>query len=224
GLVRVATRGEHLPGIVGARPELLCHGVENVSDLGPLFHTASVIAIGPGLGRSAWASELFGAVLETDVPLVVDADALNLLATDPLQRQDWVLTPHPGEAVRLLNSSIAQVQADRFQAAQAIQRRYGGVVVLKGAGTLVQAGSGPTAVCDAGNPGMASAGMGDVLTGVIAGLLAQGMEIAGAAQLGVCLHAAAGDRAAAREGERGLLASDLFPHLRRLVNQRTCDS
>jgi NAD(P)H-hydrate epimerase len=217
GLVTIATRPEHVPGIYAARPELLCHGIENAGQMALLIEGANVIAVGPGLGRATWATELFTLVLDTHLPLVVDADALNLLAQEPVRRANWILTPHPGEAARLLGSSIAEVEADRFGAITALHKRYGGTIVLKGAGTLIWSGAGPISVCDRGNPGMASGGMGDVLTGVIAGLLAQGLELEAAACLGVCLHAAAGDRAA-QEGERGMLASDLLPHLRHGVN------
>jgi ADP-dependent NAD(P)H-hydrate dehydratase / NAD(P)H-hydrate epimerase len=177
---------------------------------------ASAIAIGPGLGQSAWSQTLLDTVMEADKPLVVDADALNMLAKKPLSRDDWVLTPHPGEAARMLDISTREIQQDRYSAAAALHSRYGGVCVLKGAGTLVQSEAG-TGVCMAGNPGMSTGGMGDVLTGVIAGLLAQGLPPLTAAELGVCLHARAGD-AASVDGERGMLATDLLPHLRRLVN------
>ena len=217
GLVTVATRPEHAPFLNLNRPELMCRGVERGSDLGPLLERATVVAIGPGLGQSPWGRTLLGRVLESRLPLVVDADALNLIAAEPVSRDDWILTPHPGEAARLLGCSAAEVEADRFEAVARLQSRYGGTVVLKGAGTLIRdASSRPPGVCSDGNPGMASGGMGDVLTGVLGGLLAQGLDGAGAACLGVCLHAAAGDRAA-RDGERGLLASDLMPELRRLL-------
>ncbi len=216
GLVSIATRAAHAAVIAAACPELLCHGVECARDLRVLLQRASVVAIGPGLGQSAWAHDMLAAVLQMRLPRVVDADALNLLAQEPMQCDHWVLTPHPGEAARLLDMTTKQVQADRLQAAQALQQRYGGVCVLKGAGTLVCT-SESVAICEAGNPGMASAGMGDVLTGVIAGLLAQGLSLVDAACAGVYIHAKAGDRAA-QEGERGLLASDVMPHLRKLVN------
>jgi len=129
------------------------------------------------------------------------------------------LTPHPGEAARLLGCTARVIQQDRFQAAERLQQRYGGVVVLKGAGTLIRDESKrPLAVSSDGNPGMASGGMGDVLTGIIAGLLAQGFSAADAAEMGVCLHGAAADQAA-QKGERGLLASDLMPEIRPLLNQ-----
>ena len=216
GLVSIATRRAHAASITAARPELMCHGVESAHDLRLLLQRASVVAIGPGLGQSAWACGMLAAVLQTRLPLVVDADALNLLAQEPMQCDHWVLTPHPGEAARLLGITAQQIQADRLHAVQALQQRYGGVCVLKGAGSLVCASDAMT-LCEAGNPGMASGGMGDVLTGIIAGLLAQGLSLVDAANAGVYIHATAGDRAA-QEGERGLLASDLLPQLRRLVN------
>lgn len=229
GLVSTATRAAHAAMISGTRPELMSHGVESALELAPLLRRANVVAVGPGLGQSDWAQALFGALLDSPLPMVVDADALNLLAMDPMHRDNWILTPHPGEAARLLGQSIDEVQADRLKAAAEIQRRYGGVVVLKGAGTVVIDSSGEVAICSEGNPGMASGGMGDVLTGVIAGLLAQGPLLAQgclpaqgcslgeAARLGVCLHAHAADLAA-EQGQRGLLASDLFPVIRRLVD------
>jgi NAD(P)H-hydrate epimerase len=154
----------------------------------------------------------------TDIPLVVDADALNLLAAEPRFRGDWVLTPHPGEAARLLKMTTAQVQADRFTAAAEVALRYGGICVLKGAGTLIANREQGLALCDCGNPGMASGGMGDVLTGLIAGLLAQGLTLWQAARAGVYLHGRAGDLAAQAGGERGMLALDLMSPLRELVN------
>jgi NAD(P)H-hydrate epimerase len=217
GLVSVATRAEHVDPLVGARPELMVHGITHAEALSPLLARATVIAVGPGLGRDDWGRSLLGKVLESSKPLVVDADALNLLAEETTRRERWVLTPHAGEAGRLLGCSSAEIEADRFTAAASLQASFGGVVVLKGAGTVVLDGSGRVGVCTLGNPGMASGGMGDVLTGVIAALLAQGWGVAEAARLGTCLHGAAAD-AAAQEGERGLLATDLMPHLRRLAN------
>jgi hydroxyethylthiazole kinase-like uncharacterized protein yjeF len=218
GLVSVATHGQHTAIISTARPELMAHAVETGAQLTPLMHRASCLALGPGLGQSDWSSQLFAMIMESRLPLVVDADALNLLAADPMRRDNWILTPHPGEAARLLGCASAAVQANRFGAARDLQGRFGGVVVLKGSGTLIIDANQEMAVCDGGNPGMASGGMGDVLTGTIAGLVAQGHTLPEAARLGVCVHAAAGDAAAAENGERGLLAGDLMPWLRRLIN------
>ncbi|MCS3902386.1 NAD(P)H-hydrate epimerase [Methylohalomonas lacus] len=222
GLVSVATRPQHAAVIVQQRPELMVHAVDEPSALGPLLARASVVAVGPGLGRSDWALGLLGAVLDSPLPLVVDADALNLLAGEPLRRDNWLLTPHPGEAARLLDTDTASVQADRLAALAQLTARYGGAAVLKGSGTLIGAGDASPVLCSDGNPGMASGGMGDVLSGVLAGLLAQfyphTLTLAETGALGVCLHAAAADTAAAGGGERGLLASDLFRPLRRLAN------
>jgi hydroxyethylthiazole kinase-like uncharacterized protein yjeF len=218
GLVSLATRPEHAAAVVAARPEIMACGIDAPADVDALLARATVVAIGPGLGGGAWGQGLWDRALDSGLPLVVDADALNWAGTAGVRRADWVLTPHPGEAGRLLGRSVAAVQADRFAAAEALVARFGGCAVLKGAGTLVQSASArPPGVCGAGNPGMASGGMGDVLTGVIAGLLAQGLEPEHAAELGVCLHAAAAD-AAAVQGERGMLAGDLMPALRRLAN------
>lgn len=215
GLVSVATRPAHTAVLTSRRPELMCHGVDDAAALAPLFARADVVVLGPGLGRDNWARALFGAVLDSGLPLVLDADALNLLALMPEVRGSWVLTPHPGEAARLLGISTAAVQADRFAALRALKDRYGGRIVLKGAGTLVADDDG-IHLCPCGNPGMATAGMGDVLSGVTGALLAQHRPQA--ASLAVLVHALAGDEAARDGGERGLVASDLFPFLRRGVN------
>lgn len=217
GLVTVATRTEHAVAHAAQRPEIMFRGVDSAQDLGSLIARADVVAVGPGLGAGDWGRTLLDAALTVPRPLLLDADALNLLAQQPLQRDHWVLTPHPGEAARLLGSDTATVQADRFAAGQQLVQRYGGVVVLKGAGSLVATAGQTPQVITAGNPGMASGGMGDVLTGIIASLIAQGLSLFAAARLGVWLHAQAADQAAAA-GERGLLASDLMPYLRNLVN------
>ncbi|MHB8747089.1 MAG: NAD(P)H-hydrate dehydratase [Gammaproteobacteria bacterium] len=217
GLVTIATRSAHATQLNATRPELMCRGVDDVEQLQPLLARASVLAIGPGLGQAEWGRALLECALNSALPLVVDADALNLLAQQPVRRDNWILTPHPGEAARLLQCSSADINADRYHAVRELAAHYGGVAVLKGVGSLVACATAPVAVCTAGNPGMASGGMGDVLTGVIAGLLAQGLTCFDAARTGVLAHALAGD-AAAVDGERGLLASDLFPWLRRLVN------
>ncbi len=217
GLVSIVTRKSHADLLNLTRPELMCHGVETAEDLMMPLERATVVAIGPGLGRSEWAKTLLGAVLDTNLPIVADADALNLLAESTRIRDNWVLTPHPGEAARLLGVTSQEIQKDRFDAIRKLQAKFGGVIVLKGAGSLVCGPDGLPRVCTAGNPGMASGGMGDVLTGVIAGLLAQRLGLFDAAALGVQLHAAAGDEAA-KAGERGLLACDLMDALRRLIN------
>jgi len=220
GLVSVATREAHVVAVLSSCPELMPQGVHVARNLGPLLERATVLALGPGLGREDWGRGLWQVALDAGKPTVLDADGLNLLAEHPRALPEQiVLTPHPGEAARLLKCTTAQVQADRFAAARALAQTHRAVVVLKGAGSLIASPAGELALCPWGNPGMASGGSGDAQTGVIAGLLAQGLSPWEAACLGTGVHARAGDLAA-RAGERGLLASDLFPYLRALVNGR----
>ncbi len=217
GLVSIATHPAHAAFLNLNRPELMCHGVENAAQLQQLLDKTNVILIGPGLGQSKWAVELFIAAIKSSKFIVIDADALNLLSHVPAKQAHWILTPHPGEAARLLGVTSAIIQQDRFDAAARIQAKYDGIVVLKGPGTIISDKS-DIAVSTTGNPGMASGGMGDVLAGVITGLIAQGYSLKDAAQQGVYVHGMAADLAAAQHGERGLLASDLMPFLRQLVN------
>ncbi len=217
GLVSIATHPEHSRFIPASFPELMCHAVEQAGDLEPLLDKATVIAIGPGLGTGDWAQKLLSAVLDSSLPVIADADALNLLADSDQRHGDLVMTPHPGEAARLIGLSPAEVQADRRGALASIAEKYDATVVLKGSGTLVSSARGTPWVCSAGNPGMASAGMGDALTGIIASLRAQKLSSELAAVTGVQVHAAAGDAAAAG-GERGLIASDLIAEIRHWVN------
>lgn len=219
GRVMLVTAPEHVTASLMRCPEVMAKGVSAATQVGDLLDRLNVLAVGPGLGQGSWGQSLFQVALETAVPLVVDADGLNLLASRfrSTRRDDWVLTPHPGEAARLLDTSAAEVEADRPAAARALQELYGGVVVLKGSGTLI-CGPDGLALCPFGNPGMASGGMGDALCGIIAGFLAQGLELEMAARTGVLVHAMAGDMAAQKGGERGLLASDLASCARVLVN------
>ena len=217
GLVTVATRPAHVPALLAGLPEAMVHGLENAAELLPLIERATVIAIGPGLGQDDWGRMLLAMALDTRLPLVVDADALNLLAAHPIVRGQWVLTPHPGEASRLLKKPIGEIQANRYQAAQQLMEQYRAVVVLKGAGSIIAAADELPAVCTHGNPGMAAPGMGDALTGIIAALIAQDLPLAAAARAGAGLHASAGDRAAG-SGERGLMARDLIQALRHVMN------
>jgi len=217
GRVSIATDPAHAAVLVASRPELMVHGIASAAALQPLLDKADVLAFGPGLGQSGWAHDLFDLLRNDTRPAVWDADALNLLAAEATPAGNRVITPHPGEAARLLGTTVQDVQSDRVSAARALVARYGGVAVLKGAGSLVAAAEDAPWVCSAGNPGMAVAGMGDVLTGIIAAFLAQGMAAETAAACGVEAHARAGDRAA-QAGQRGLLASDLLAELRAVVN------
>lgn len=217
GRVSVLTHPGHCAALLAACPELMCHEMAHPDDLARLLENAAAVAVGPGLGTGDWGRSLWRQVSRCDRPLVVDADALNLLAREPTRCDHWILTPHPGEAGRLLGSSAADVQSDRLGALAALVERYGGTVVLKGAGTLVSSTNGVPWLCTAGNPGMATAGMGDILTGVIVALLAQGMSREVAALIAAGVHGRAAD-AAAGKAPRGMLATDLLPQLRRCVN------
>ncbi|MBE0488319.1 MAG: NAD(P)H-hydrate dehydratase [Halomonas sp.] len=219
GKVSLATAPAHVTASLVRRPEVMAHGVRGAADLGELPSRADALVVGPGLGQGSWGQGVLQSALDAGRPLVVDADGLNLLAVrfPSTHRDDWILTPHPGEAARLLGCSAAEVEADRPAAALALRERWGGVVVLKGAGTLV-AGPAGLVVCPFGNPGMASGGMGDALSGMLGALLVQGVPLEAAARLGVLIHARAADLAAAEAGERGLLAGDLASYARILVN------
>jgi NAD(P)H-hydrate epimerase len=218
GLVTVALKPQYASSSLPGLPEALIYGLEEAKDLIPLIKKASVCLIGPGLGTDSWATQLFSLVIAAQLPMVIDASALRILAKNPQHDDTWILTPHPGEAAELLHSPIEVVQKNRFKAALDMQNQYGGQIVLKGVGTVIATDEPMTYVCSAGNPGMATGGMGDVLSGVIAGLIAQGLSLAEAATFGVWLHAQAADLAIAKTGPRGLLPSDLMPFLRGLVN------
>ncbi|TNF01519.1 MAG: NAD(P)H-hydrate dehydratase [Gammaproteobacteria bacterium] len=221
GLVSVATRPEHVSALLSRCPELMVNAVSSGQALLPLLERASVVVVGPGLGKTPWSEQLLRQVLMMGKPTVVDADGLNLLAAQPSKTPDsqhWILTPHPGEAARLLGKTVTEVQSDRFSAVRELWKKYQCPVLLKGAGSLIcHSNKLPVAVCSGGNPGMASGGMGDVLSGITGALLAQGIDPGQALSLAVGLHAEAADRAAV-DGERGMVATDLLGPLRRLVN------
>jgi len=230
GMVTLITRGAHRPAVLARRPEIMVADADDVEQRQAAFQRASCLVVGPGLGTGSWGEKLLREALAQSKPTVLDADGLNLFATrDLTATAPLIITPHTGEAARLLSQDSARVQADRPAAALRLATRAGGVAVLKGAGTViasvVQAARSPGStdasadspallgICAHGNPGMASAGMGDVLSGVIAGCLGQGLGPTAAAVMGTCLHSYAGDLAAAEFGRRSLLATDLLPRL-----------
>lgn len=218
GLVSIATQSAHTGALLAARPELMVHACDEHGVDQALLDAATVLVVGPGLGQREWGRHLLDQAMNARQPLLLDADGLNLLAQHKpaFGGRSVVLTPHPGEAARLLGCDSADIQADRFAAARELARQHQCVVILKGAGSLVGRPDGRLAVCPWGNPGMASGGMGDVLSGVVGALLAQGLDAWQAACVGTSLHSRAGDRAA-RRGQRGMLASDLLPALRFLL-------
>lgn len=237
GRVSVLTRPEHALALVAACPELMARGAAVDVVLAAQLAAADAIVCGPGLGRHAWGAALLAGVIAAagGRPVVLDADALVLLAAAPQPLgPNFLLTPHPGEAAALLGIAVSAVQADRAAAVRAVVARFGAVCILKGAATLTLGpGMDLPVACEHGNPGMGTAGMGDVLAGVCGALAAQAvcdpawrfadngkMGWGAVAAVSVLAHAVAGDLAAAQDGERGLLASDLFPWLRRVLNGR----
>ncbi|MDG1474681.1 MAG: NAD(P)H-hydrate dehydratase [Porticoccaceae bacterium] len=223
GLTTLATRPEHVSPCLVRQPEIMACGIVSGQELEPLLDKPNVLVLGPGLGMSSWSEQLLQKAMSTNLPMVVDADALNIIAQGRVVKdvtsRSWVFTPHPGEAARLLGISVSEVEQDRFGAVRKLQEKYNAVVVLKGAGTLVSGGlSQPTNICPYGNPAMATAGMGDILSGVIGGLIAQGVDVQTAAELGCCLHSAAADMAADEMGSKCLVAGDILPFLKALLN------
>ncbi len=221
GCVIVATRAEHAFSLTTSCPELMCHGISSLKALNKLLDKASFIVVGPGLGTSKWSLSLLNAVLKyQNKSILLDADALNILSVTKIKikRDHFIFTPHPGEAARLLHTTPKKIQQNRLLAINQLYDLLGGVVLLKGAGTLLLSSSRQIEMCLAGNPGMATAGMGDVLSGVIAGLAAQNIPLYDAAKLGVLVHAMAGDLSAFEKGERGMIASDVISKLRSVVN------
>ncbi|MDN6549380.1 MAG: NAD(P)H-hydrate dehydratase, partial [Enterobacterales bacterium] len=218
GLVRVLTHIEHIAPLLTSCPEMMVQALTKAS-LEAALDWADVIVIGPGLGQTEWARQAVQQLQRFDKLMLWDADALNLLAQSPSVNQHRILTPHPGEAARLLNCSVAEIELDRIKAVKKLQQKYGGVVVLKGAGTLI-ASEKKVSVADVGNPGMGTGGMGDVLSGIIGGLLAQKLPLYDAACSGCVVHGAAADEIAEEFGERGMLATDLFAVIRHYVNPK----
>ena len=219
GMVTLATRAEHIPAALTRMPEVMSAAIRSANQLMALIEPASVLVVGPGMGQAAWGRSLLSAAANAQRPQVWDADALNQLAQGFVSLPEGsVITPHPGEAARLLGMTTKQVQADRPAAARALADKYQAVCVLKGSGSLIADVDGQLMLCDRGHPAMATAGLGDVLAGLIGALMAQKMKPFDAACLAVWLHASAGQRVG--EAGRGLAASDLIPAIRQLLEEQ----
>ena len=220
GLVSLATRPEHVTAALARCPNVMCHGLIHGSELAPLLQQADIVVCGPGIGRSAWGQQMLQQVLDSGKPQVLDADALNLMAARAVATADnRVLTPHPGEAARLLECSVAEIEADRLRAATRIQKLWGGIVLLKGAGTLITDGSNAPFVVAGGNPGMATGGMGDVLSGMIGAFLGQLEDFTRATVAAASAHLAAADLASERVGYKSLVPADVLDALPSVLKQ-----
>jgi NAD(P)H-hydrate epimerase len=217
GLVSIVSAVESMPLLTRAPAELMCYGFKKPKEMAALLEKASCIVVGPGLAQTAWSKKFFAAAIATNKPLVVDADGLYWLAKYPRRKENWILTPHPGEAARLLDTSTASIQADRIGAAKKLREKFGGVVVLKGAGTIVIDEGDKICINAGGFPGLSTAGTGDVLSGLIGALVAQGLSLSDSACLGTSVHTNAAQLEQSM-GARGMIASDLFLHIRSLIN------
>jgi hydroxyethylthiazole kinase-like uncharacterized protein yjeF len=227
GLVSLATRPEHVPASIASCPEVMAIGINSGQDLEPFLEKPDVIVIGPGLNQTAWSEQLIQRVFweaeKRNVTVIMDADALNLLSSLKLSAKlpkNLILTPHPGEAAKLLGKTILEIESNRFKAASLLQKKFNAVVVLKGSGSLVcykKSGKQLIGVCEAGNPGMATGGMGDILAGIIASFSGQGLTLTDATEMAVDVHAKAADLASLEIGEVGLLPSDVLEELNHLL-------
>jgi ADP-dependent NAD(P)H-hydrate dehydratase / NAD(P)H-hydrate epimerase len=223
GKVWVGFAAKSPPAVDWVQPELMLRSANSV-----LADQPDALIVGPGLGSDAGARALLAQALAHEVPLVLDADALNLVAADTTlaaavtaRKAPTAITPHPAEAARLAGSTTTAIQADRLGAALALASRFNTATVLKGAGSVLAFPGGTWAINASGNAGLASGGTGDVLAGMLGALLAQGVPLDAALRLAVCLHGAAADAlVAAGVGPLGLTASKLAPAARELINRR----
>ena len=234
GRVTAFTREANVSAFLARCPEIMVHASEN-SELDKLLMNKTAIVVGPGLGLTEWGKSILQTLKSkcemlknNKVPILFDADALNLMAGAdikddcPLTTSPYnVFTPHPGEAARLLKTNTGNIQQDRFTALKKLQQRLNGCIVLKGAGSLISSLNSHTYVCKEGNPGMAIAGSGDILSGLIGGLLAQKQyDPVDAARIGVWIHASAGDRIVEQnQGQLGIRATDLISGICFFLNQ-----
>ena len=219
GLVSLATRSENVGAALCSCPEVMAKPVNSGQDLDNHLLKPSVLCIGPGLGTNAWSEQVLykslHAAKERNLPILIDADGLNLLPKIldfKVSKKNLIITPHEGEAARLLKANKIRTQKNRQDMAKKLFDLYPGTVVLKGKETIVYDG-GSILVCSAGNPGMAVGGMGDVLSGMISGYLAQGLSSKEASILGVFHHAVACDSLQENYGQRSLRPSILLDHL-----------
>jgi hydroxyethylthiazole kinase-like uncharacterized protein yjeF len=219
GCIRVITTPANVHRLIDLHPHIIAISYEDREVVQAATAAVSTILAGPGIGKADWFHELFPSLLSAGRHLVLDAGALPLITSLATLPDGVVLTPHPGEAATLLQCSAADIQAQRYQSARLISDRYRAYTVLKGYGTLVTLPSGETTMCPYGNPGMAVAGMGDVLAALIAGKIAQDGLRQEVLVDAVYLHAYVGDRLAKQRGQVGLEPSQIIAHLQHMLNQ-----
>ena len=225
GLIKLLTRKSYVASTLSRNPEIMVIGSKNAQDLKDHFSWSEVLVCGPGMFENYWSEQLFFETMchaeKNKIPTLLDAGALRLLSIEPFSKlslpQNLILTPHPGEASCLLGISTEEVQKDRIKAAQDLHLKFGGTIVLKGRGTIVCDGQ-TNYLCGAGGPELAVAGSGDILSGVIGSLLAQGLSPKDASLAGVALHSKAGNEFSEKIGSIGLAASELVPLIRNILN------
>lgn len=220
GLVKIATDPANVSALNASYPELMTVDFNDDEVVKKALQWCDLVAIGPGLSQSPRAHALLDLVVDSGIDCVADADALTLLSKSEFcPQENRILTPHPGEAARLLHCDCESINKNRLVAARRLQQMYGGTVVLKGAGTVVCDRHGECLISD-GSPALACGGSGDLLTGIISALAAGGMSLRQAAIIGVCIHGKAGKMSADEHGPIGSLPTDLEMYVRRLVNGR----
>ena len=225
GLVRLLTRKSHVSASLAKNPEVMVSGADNAQDLEANLEWPDTVVAGPGLFENYWSEQilykLLYSVTDNETPTLLDAGALRLLANETFSKitlhSQTVLTPHPGEAAEMLQITAKEVQKNRIKSAKELQKKYGCIIVLKGNGTIV-CDKNNVYLCSSGGPELAVAGSGDVLSGVIGSLMAQGLAPIDAAITGVGIHAQAGEEFAKDVGKIGLAAGELIPYIRKFLN------
>lgn len=216
GLVTICSRSSTIEGLNAKYPDIMVLDIDRPKEVKKILKSATVVVLGPGLGLSQWSIDVYNTIIKNNLPTILDADGLKIYADNILHREQLILTPHPGEASILLKQDKPVSEIQRLEYIKKLIELTNAIVVLKGHGTLVGGSESPIKICTHGNPGMAVGGMGDLLSGIIAGLVGQGIDMYEATQLAVCIHAQAGD-IAAENGQRGLVASDLLPIIQKLI-------
>ena len=225
GLVRLLTRKLHISASLARNPEIMVSGADNAQDLEENLSWPNAIVAGPGMFENFWSEQILYKLLVTiadkKIPTLLDAGALRLITNKAFSKMklhdQMVLTPHPGEAADMLKVSTQEIQKDRIESAKKLQKKYNCIIVLKGQGTII-CNKKEMYLCASGGPELAVAGTGDILSGVIGSLIAQGLTPLDAAITGVGLHAQAGENFATEVGRIGLAASELIPQIRELLN------
>ena len=223
GLTRIVTRPAHVAACLSRNPECLVNGVESIQEAQQFTKKVNAVVIGPGLGKSSWSEQMLKVFLEVNVPIILDADALNLISDGNLgsllRNKRTILTPHSGEAARLLGCTTKEIDKDRFSTVRELQKIYGGTVLLKGSGSLLCSDqSDKVFVCPYGNPSLATAGSGDLLSGMIGGFISQGLSDDHRSVLGLLIHSFAANVARYEKLDRGMIATDLLEYIRRIIN------